>query len=326
MWLRKKKTGKNKEGRKRMKIVFMGTPDFAVKALEELVQAGYEIVCVVTQPDKPKGRGNQVQISAVKECALKYDLSLFQPRKIKEKEAVEYLKTLEADLFVVAAFGQILSKEILDMPRLGCINIHGSLLPKYRGAAPIQWAILEGEQQTGITIMQMNEGLDTGDMLTKCVVDIEPKETGETLFHKMADSGAKLLLETLPLLEEGKLKPEKQKEEDSTYAPMIKKEMGKIQWNKDAETLERLVRGMNSWPSAYTFLEKKTLKIWDADVEKKNSQLPAGTVTEVTKDSLKVQTGDGLLVLKSLQLEGKKRMEVKAFLLGNKIEPGTSLG
>lgn len=309
-----------------MKIVFMGTPDFAVEALEELVRSGYEILCVVTQPDKPKGRGNQVQISAVKECALKYDLPIFQPKKIKEAEAVEYLKTLGADLFVVAAFGQILSKEILEMPKYGCINIHGSLLPKYRGAAPIQWAVLNGEKETGITIMQMNEGLDTGDMLTKAVVPIEDKDTGESLFHKMSLAGAKLLLETIPLIEEGKLTPVQQNHEESTYAPMIKKEMGRLLWEKEAEELERIVRGMNSWPSAYTTWGKKTLKIWEAQVEEENSGRKPGEIAEVTKNAIKVQTGKGLLVLKSLQLEGKKRMEVSAFLLGNKIEAGEVLG
>lgn len=304
----------------------MGTPDFAVNALEQLIQAKYEIVCVVTQPDKPKGRGNQVQISAVKECALKYGLPIFQPKKIKESEAVEYLKSLEAELFVVAAFGQILSKEILEMPKYGCINIHGSLLPKYRGAAPIQWAILNGEKETGITIMQMNEGLDTGDMLTKCIVPIENEDTGESLFDKMAASGAKLLLETLPLIEEGKITPVKQEEKDSSYAPMIKKEMGKIHWDNGAKQIELLVRGMNSWPSAYTTLGTKTLKIWVAQAEEKHTDSLPGTVVEVTKDLIKVQTGNGILAIRSLQLEGKKRMEVSAFLLGNKIEKGNRLG
>ena len=308
---------------KNVRVVYMGTPEFSLKPLEVLIDK-MNVVGVVTKPDAYVGRKKVLTKSPVRLLAEEHNIPVLAPQSIKTD--YQSIIDLEPDMIVTCAYGKIIPKALIDYPKFGCINIHASLLPKYRGAAPIQWAILEGEQQTGITIMQMNEGLDTGDMLTKCVVDIEPKETGETLFHKMADSGAKLLLETLPLLEEGKLKPEKQKEEDSTYAPMIKKEMGKIQWNKDAETLERLVRGMNSWPSAYTFLEKKTLKIWDADVEEKNSQLPAGTVTEVTKDSLKVQTGDGLLVLKSLQLEGKKRMEVKAFLLGNKIEPGTSLG
>lgn len=309
-----------------MKIVFMGTPDFAVEALENLVKSDYEVVCVVTQPDKPKGRGNQVQISAVKECAQKYNLPVFQPKKIKEAEAVEYLRTLEADLFVVAAFGQILSKEILEMPKFGCINIHGSLLPKYRGAAPIQWAILNGEKETGITIMQMNEGLDTGDMLTKVVVPIDSKDTGESLFHKMASAGADLLVKTIPQLIEGTITAIPQNEEESSYAPMIKKEMGKILWKKEAEELERMVRGMNSWPSAYTTYGKKTLKIWEAYVEEGNSGMAPGSVVQVTKEVIKIQTGKNLLVLKNLQLEGKKRMDVSAFLLGNKVEEGEILG
>ena len=309
-----------------MKIVFMGTPDFAVNALEELIRANYEILCVVTKPDKPKGRGKQLQISAVKECALKHSLPVFQPTRIKEREAVEYLKGLEADIFVVAAFGQILSREILELPPYGCINIHGSLLPKYRGAAPIQWAILKGEQETGITIMQMNEGLDTGDMLAKSIVHIEAEDTGESLFDKMARSGARLLLETLPLIREGKIQPVKQKEEDSTYAPIIKKEMGKIDWKQKAITIERLIRAMNSWPSAYTTMGGKILKIWEARVEEGNSDYAPGVVAEVTKDTIKVQTGNGILVVRTLQPEGKKRMEVSAFLLGNKVEEGSKLG
>ncbi|MBR5578741.1 MAG: methionyl-tRNA formyltransferase [Lachnospiraceae bacterium] len=309
-----------------MKIVFMGTPDFAVNALEELIRAKYEILCVVTQPDKPKGRGKQLQLSAVKECALKHGLPVFQPVKVKEREAVEYLKELKADIFVVAAFGQILSKEILELPTYGCINIHGSLLPKYRGAAPIQWAILNGEKETGITIMQMNEGLDTGDMLTKCIVPIEDNDTGETLFDKMADSGAKLLLETLPLIKEGKITAIRQKEEESSYAPMIKKEMGRIDWHQEAKKIELLIRGMNSWPSAYTTMGGKTLKVWEAVVEEENSSLTPGTIVKVTKDTIKVQTGNGILGLKAVQPEGKKRMEVSAFLLGNTVEEGSKLG
>lgn len=190
-----------------MKVVFMGTPDFAVGALEAIIQAGHEVTAVVTQPDKPKGRSGQMQFPPVKECAVKYGIPVFQPIKVKEPEAVETLRGFEADIFVVAAFGQILSKEILDMPRLGCVNIHASLLPKYRGAAPINWVIIDGEQETGVTIMQMNEGLDTGDMLTKTVVPIKKKETAETLFDKLAKAGAKLIVETLPKLEKGEITP-----------------------------------------------------------------------------------------------------------------------
>ena len=309
-----------------MKIVFMGTPDFAVGALEALVEAGHEVVAVVTQPDKPKGRGKEMQQTPVKACALKHNIEVFQPVKIKTAEAVEVLKGYGADLFVVAAFGQILSKEILDMPKYGCVNIHASLLPKYRGAAPIQWAILDGEKETGVTIMQMNEGLDTGDMLTKVIVPIEDTDTGESLFNKLAEAGAKLLVETIPQIEAGTLKPEPQDDSLSTYAKMIKKEMGLIDWNKEAIVLERLVRGMNSWPSAYTHFNGKTLKVWEAAVEVCETKAAPGTVVEVTKNSIKVQTGQDLLVLKQIQLEGKKRMDVAAFLLGYKVETGTVLG
>lgn len=309
-----------------MKIVFMGTPDFAVGALEALVEAGHEVVAVVTQPDKPKGRGKEMQQTPVKACALKHNIEVFQPVKIKTPEAVEVLKGYGADLFVVAAFGQILSKEILDMPKFGCVNIHASLLPKYRGAAPIQWAILDGEKETGVTIMQMNEGLDTGDMLTKVLVPIEDTDTGESLFDKLAEAGAKLLIETIPQMEAGTLHPEAQDDSLSTYAKMIKKEMGLIDWKKEAVVLERLVRGMNSWPSAYTHFNGKTLKVWEAGVEVKEAKAEPGTVVEVTKNSIKVQTGQDLLVLKQIQLEGKKRMDVASFLLGYKVEVGTMLG
>ena len=309
-----------------MKIVFMGTPDFAVGALEALVEAGHEVVAVVTQPDKPKGRGKEMQQTPVKACALKHNIEVFQPVKIKTPEAVEVLKGYGADLFVVAAFGQILSKEILDMPKFGCVNIHASLLPKYRGAAPIQWAILDGEKETGVTIMQMNEGLDTGDMLTKVIVPIEDTDTGESLFDKLAEAGAKLLIETIPQIEAGTLHPEAQDDSLSTYAKMIKKEMGLIDWQKEAVVLERLVRGMNSWPSAYTHFNGKTLKVWQAGVELKEAKAEPGTVVEVTKNSIKVQTGQDLLVLKQIQLEGKKRMDVASFLLGYKVEVGTMLG
>ena len=309
-----------------MKIVFMGTPDFAVGALEALVEAGHEVVAVVTQPDKPKGRGKEMQQTPVKACALKHNIEVFQPVKIKTPEAVEVLKGYGADLFVVAAFGQILSKEILDMPKFGCVNIHASLLPKYRGAAPIQWAILDGEKETGVTIMQMNEGLDTGDMLTKVIVPIEDTDTGESLFEKLAEAGAKLLIETIPQIEAGTLHPEAQDDSLSTYAKMIKKEMGLIDWKKEAVVLERLVRGMNSWPSAYTHFNGKTLKVWEAGVELKEAKAEPGTVVEVTKNSIKVRTGQDLLVLKQIQLEGKKRMDVASFLLGYKVEVGTVLG
>lgn len=316
-----------------MKLVFMGTPAFAAEALEAILRAGHEVSCVVTQPDKPKGRGKEMQASAVKECALRHGLPVFQPVKIKTPEAVARLKQYEADLYVVAAFGQILSGEILNLPRLGAVNIHASLLPKYRGAAPIQWAILMGETETGVTIMQMNEGLDTGDMLLKKKVRIEDTDTGESLHDKLSIAGAELIVEALPLLEQGKVTPAAQDDTQSCYAKMLHKEMGRIDWSRTAVEIERQVRALNSWPSAYTSYHGKTLKIWEAWVELPDTPLSgqaetflSGTVVAVTKDTVKVAAGSGLLCLTRVQLEGKKRMAVREFLLGCPVKPGERLG
>ncbi len=304
-----------------MKVVFMGTPDFSVGALESIIKAGHEVTAVVTQPDKPKGRGKEMQMSPVKECALKHGLTVFQPVKIKTQENVEQLRSYEADIFVVAAFGQILSKEILEMPKYGCVNIHASLLPKYRGAAPIQWAVIDGEEETGITIMQMNEGVDTGDILMQEVIKLDKKETGASLFDKLADCGAQLIVKALVEIEKGSLTPIKQEESKSTHAKMLNKELGKLDFSQEAVVLERKIRGLNSWPSAYTYFKGKTLKIWDADVEPQDGA-ENGRVTEVTKDSFCIATKKGSLRIKEVQLEGKKRMEVSAFLLGYPIEKG----
>jgi len=309
-----------------MKVLFMGTPDFAVGALEAIVKAGHEVTCVVTQPDKPKGRSKEMQFPPVKECAIKYNIPVFQPIKIKEKESVEELRKYEADIFVVAAFGQILSKEILDMPKFGCINIHASLLPKYRGAAPIQWAVIDGEEKSGVTIMQMNEGLDTGDILLTKEVILDKKETGESLFDKLMEVGAEAVVEALPLIEAGRLQPVPQKDEESTYAKMLTKALGKIDFSKSAVEIERLIRGLNSWPSAYTYYKGKQLKIWKADVLDANENKECGQITEVDKESIFVQTGEGILKIKEVQLEGKKRMNVHDFLLGNAVSAGENLG
>lgn len=305
-----------------MKVVFMGTPDFAVGALQAIIDAGHEVVLVVTQPDKEKGRGKEIQFPPVKECALANGIEVFQPVKIKEAEAVEVLRKYEADVFVVAAFGQILSQEILDMPRFGCVNIHASLLPKYRGAAPIQWSILDGESETGVTIMQMNAGLDTGDMLYVKKLSIEPTDTGESLFDKLAILGAEAIVEALPKLEAGELTPVPQDDSLSTYAKMLKKDMGHIDWTWDAAKIERYVRGLNSWPSAYTYYKGKTLKIWESEVADADVSGKAGEVVAVDKSSFTVACGQGALKVKSLQLEGKKRMDVASFLLGYQIEAG----
>lgn len=305
-----------------MKIVFMGTPDFSVYSLQAMIDAGHEILLVVTQPDREKGRGKEVSYSPVKECALKNQIPVFQPLKIKSEESVKELLKYPADLFVVAAFGQILSKEILEMPRIGCINVHASLLPKYRGAAPIQWAIINGEKETGVTIMQMAEGLDTGDMISKVVVPITDTETGESLHDKLAEKGAKLLVETLPLIETAKITPVPQEEEQMTYAKMLTKELGYIQFQNSAVSIERLVRGLNSWPSAYTKYHGKTLKIWETEAIPASTEKDAGTVIEVCRDSFSIQTGKGILKVWALQLEGKKKMKTEAFLLGNAVEAG----
>ena len=309
-----------------MKIVFMGTPDFSVGALDALVEAGHEIIAVVTQPDKPKGRSGQMQFPPVKECALRHGLTVLQPVKIKTPEWVDKLRELKADVFVVAAFGQILSKEILDMPKYGCVNIHASLLPKYRGAAPINWAIINGEKETGVTIMQMNEGVDTGDMLSHVVVPIAPKETAESLFDKLAKAGAKLIVETLPKLEAGEIIPVPQDESQSSHVKMMNKSLGKIDWNQDAVVIERLVRGLNSWPSAYTYYQGKSVKLWDCDVVEAAAKAVPGTIIAVAKDSFDVATGNGALRVLELQLEGKKRMDTKSFLLGNQWKTGMQLG
>lgn len=305
-----------------MKIVFMGTPDFSVGALKALIGAGHEVTAVVTQPDRPKGRGKAVQMSPVKECALSFDIPVFQPVKIKAPEAVERLKGFAADVFVVAAFGQILSEEILHMPKYGCINIHASLLPKYRGAAPIQWAILNGEKETGITIMQMDKGLDTGDMLLKRVVPIGGRETGETLHDRLSEAGAELIVEAMSLLEAGKLVPKKQREEDASYVTMLHKSLGHIDWSKPAAEIDRLIRGLNSWPSAYTYYNGKMLKLWEAWPEDIQASGCPGSLAAVERDAFFVNTGDGRLRVTKVQPEGKKRMEVKDFLLGYPLKAG----
>lgn len=311
-----------------IRIVYMGTPDFAVEPLEAIIKAGYEVAAVVTQPDKQKGRGKEVKMTPVKECALRHGIPVFQPVKIKEPEAVAELEKYQADLFVVAAFGQLLSEEILNMPEYGCINIHASLLPAYRGAAPIQWAVLNGEKESGVTIMQMDKGLDTGDMLLKRSVELSPKETGDSLHDKLMHLGAELIVEALPKLEKGELVPEKQKDELSSYAKKLTKAMGQIDWFKDAVSLERWIRGLNSWPSAYTFFGGKTLKIWEAQVAEENGAQKAepGQVVSVSREGFTVACGQGALQILSLQLEGKKRVLTREFLLGYQVEPGMILG
>lgn len=311
-----------------MKIIFMGTPDFAVGTLEALIEAGHEVVLAVTQPDKPKGRGKEMQFTPVKECALKHDIPVFQPRKVREEACIEELRKYNADIMVVVAFGQILPKEILEMCTYGCVNVHASLLPKYRGSAPIQWAIIDGEEATGVTTMQMNEGLDTGDMLLKIEIPIEPKETGGSLFDKLAVAGAKLCVETLEALQNKTVTPIPQGETTTAYAKMLDKQLGNIDWNQSAIEIERLIRGLTPWPSAYTNWNEKVMKIWDAevwDIDLEMEDAKPGTIVKVEKDAFYVQTGDGLLKVCELQIPGKKRMDAGAFLRGYQVKAGETL-
>ena len=308
-----------------MRIVFMGTPDFAVPTLEALIGAGHELAAVVTQPDKPKGRGKAVLMTPVKEKALECGIPVYQPKRVREPEFLDVLRNLNPDVIVVVAFGQILPREILTLPPFGCVNVHASLLPKYRGAAPIQWAVIDGETVSGVTTMQMNEGLDTGDILEQEEISLDPEETGGSLFEKLASLGGKMILSTLKGLEDGSIIPRAQGEMTTPYAKMLTKAMGEIDWSMDAASIERLVRGLNPWPSAYTYVDGKTLKIWKARVEAGEAGNEPGQV-RVTKDRLLVETGNGVLSILELQLEGKKRLEAAAFLRGFSIETGRKFG
>lgn len=309
-----------------MKVVFMGTPDIAVEVLNGLIcSKKHEVVEVVTQPDRPRGRSGKPAFSPVKEVAIKENIPVFQPEKIKLADSVEHLKSLDFDVIVVVAFGQILSKEILDMPKYGCINVHASLLPRWRGAGPIQWAILAGDEKTGVTTMQMDVGLDTGDMLLKQEIAIEPDETGGSLFDKMAKLGSRLLLETLDGVEEGTITPESQKDEDSTYAKMLTKDMGNLDFTKSAKEVDCYIRGLNPWPSAFTHYEGKTLKLWRAKVADDIEGLKPGQIGRITKDTFSIQTGEGSLVIYELQMEGKKRMNTADFLRGVSVKEGVCL-
>lgn len=310
-----------------MKVVFMGTPDFSVPTLASIIEHGHEVLAVVTQPDKPKGRGKAMQCSPVKEKALEHNIPVYQPIRIKkDEEFIETLREMAPDVIVVIAFGQMLPQSVLDIPKYGCINVHASLLPKYRGAAPIQWSLINGEEETGATTMMMDVGCDTGDMLLKATTKITKEDTGGSLHDRLAVMGADLLIETLEAAEKGTLTRIKQGETTTEYAKMLTKSLGEINFNDDAAYIERLIRGLNPWPSAYTHLDGKTLKIWKADVVEGTVEGKIAEIVEVRKDSLVVQTGNGLLALQEIQLEGKKRMTVDAFLRGYEVKEGTILG
>lgn len=310
----------------------MGTPDFAVETLDAIVKAGHEVALVVTQPDKAKGRGKKMMFTPVKEKALEYHLPIAQPEKVKEESFIEQLQQIAPDVIVVVAFGQILPERILNIPKYGCINVHASLLPAYRGAAPIQWAVIDGLEKTGVTTMYMEKGLDTGDIICQSEIVLDKDETGGSLFDRLAVEGANLLITTLQQLEDGTASRTKQDDTKSSYAKMLTKDMGNLDFSKDAVELERLIRGLNPWPSAYTHFQEKLLKIYKAEVitEDKMDAIDSlnaqpGTIVLVDKKSFVVRCKSGGLRILNLQLEGKKRMDTAAFLLGNKLEAGMQL-
>ena len=316
-----------------MKVIFMGTPDFAENILKDLSKE-HDIVLCVTQPDKESGRGKDIHYSPVKNFAIEHDVPVFQPEKIRSQEAIDHLSNIEADVIVVAAFGQILPKEILFMKRFGSVNVHASLLPKYRGASPIQWAIMNGDEFTGITTMQMGEGLDDGDILLQEKIRIEADETGGSLFEKLSLLGGKLINETLDGLLKGTVKARPQDNDKATKVGLIKKEMGHIDFSKNASDIERMMRAFDPWPSAYAVFQKKVLKLWRAKV---TNELPADVAKEVrsidlspgniirSRDTLYIKTGFSYLIPLTIQVEGKKRMAVADFLRGHEIKTGDSL-
>ena len=306
-----------------MRVIFMGTPDFAVGTLEEIIAAGHEVVLVVSQPDKAVGRSKALKYTPVKACALAHGIEVYQPERVRNEECIEYLWSYEPDIIIVEAFGQLIPKAILDMPRYGCVNVHASLLPKYRGAAPIQWAVINGDPVTGVTTMRMDEGLDTGDMIMKREVALREDETGGSLFERLSEAGAKLCVETMAAIEDGTAVYTPQDHEQATHTKKIYKEMGSIDWSRDAQTIECLIRGLDPWPSAYTRLNDRTLKIWKAKVIAGDSDMPPGCIVKADREGLLVQTGEGMLLLTEVQLEGKKRMSAEAFLNGCPVEAGT---
>ena len=311
-----------------MRVVFMGTPGFAVGTLKALLEAGHDVAAVVTQPDKPKGRGKELLMTPVKAEAVKHDIPVFQPERVrKNEEFLEELKKLAPDVIVVVAFGQLLPVSVLTLPKYGCVNVHASLLPMYRGAAPLQWVIINGEKVRGVTTMQMDKGLDTGDMLLKEEVAIEPKETYETYHDKLSVVGAQLLIKTLDGLEAGTITPVKQ-EGDTCYASMIDKSLGNLDFTRPAVELERLMRGLDPAPAAYSFLDGKLLKLFGADVvdsDKEYSAQECGIITNITKNTFDITTGAGVLRVNEVQLEGKKRMDAASFLRGCRLTEGTAL-
>ena len=307
-----------------MNVVFMGTPEFAVPTLEALVKE-HNVSAVVTQPDKPKGRGKKMMFSAVKEKALEYGLTVYQPEKVKDSDFVQVLKELAPDIMVVVAFGQILSEEILNIPKYGCINVHGSLLPEYRGAAPIQWSIIHGREYGGVTTMYMAKGLDSGDMILKAQEKIRDDDTYGNLYDRLSVIGADLLIKTLELIESGEAPRTPQNEAEATTAPMITREMERINWNDRADNIVNLIKGLNPQPVAHTLLKGEKLKIWFAEKEGNGYTGTPGEIVDVRKKDFVVMTADGAVAVKEVQAQGGKKMTTDAYMRGHAIDKGTIL-
>lgn len=307
-----------------MRVIFMGTPDFAVPTLEALIEK-HEVLAVVTQPDKPKGRGKKMVFPVVKEKALEHNITVYQPQKVKTPEFVEILKNYQPDIMVVVAFGQILSEEILNIPKYGCINVHGSILPQYRGAAPIQWSIINGEEFGGVTTMYMAKGLDSGDMILKAKEKIKPDDTYGSLYDRLSVIGADLLIKTLDLIENGEVKRIPQNDDEATFAPMIKPELEHINWNGKNTDIVNLIKGLNPQPVAYTMLNDEKLKIWFAETVDGDYNGEPGTIVDVRKRDFVVMTAKGAVAVKEVQAQGGKRMSADAYMRGHAIEKGTIL-
>jgi len=304
-----------------MDVIFMGSPEFAVPSLTKLIEKdNINVSLVVTQPDRKKGRGRKVKKNPVKITAEKNDIEVFQPENINDYNNIEYIKSINVDFIVVVAYGQILNKKILEHPKNSCINLHASILPKYRGAAPINWVIINGERETGLTTMLMGEGLDTGDILKVKKIEVDDKMNAGKLHDVLKDLGGDLLIETMVGMESNKIIPKKQNNREASYAPMLNKKTGYINWNKTAQEIHNLIRGLYPWPGAYTFYEDKKLKIIKSTYKNKNKDKYKGEIIDVSGDNIKVQTGSGVLMIKEIQMPGKRKMNVRDYLLGNKIE------
>ncbi len=309
-----------------MRIVFMGTPEFAIPSLTVLLRSNHRVVGVVTQPDRPKGRGQEIAVSPIKQLTVQHNIPILQPLKMKDPAFLEALSVWKSDLIVVAAFGRILPKIILDLPPRGCVNVHASLLPKYRGAGPIQWAIINGERETGITIMLMDEGMDTGAILLQEKMPIEPDDTAGTLSAKLAEVGGRLLIETITRLEKGTLVSQQQDNARATMAPLLKKEDGLLDWTLTAEQLANRVRGLTPWPGAYTFAKGDRWTIWRAETSGQSGGAAPGAIHSTTKDAMLVATGKGLLAITELQPANSRRMTAAQYLAGHSLPPGLVLG